>query len=517
VVPYSAVRVRTDVPRSVLNFLRERRTAYPGVEAAEVYVRKYPQRTLAAQLLGTVGEVSPDQLKKRKFRGVKQGTVVGQEGLEVEYDRYLRGQDGSRRIQVDAFGNPKGRLRELDPRSGNQLKLSLDLDLQRAGQNALSGSANAGNNPAAFVAMNPRNGEVLAMGSYPSFDPNVLSGRPLTQRQVDRLFGEEAGAPRFNRAISGLYPTASTFKAISATAALHAGVIGVGDAIQDAGCTRIGTREACNAGKVANGPVAVRRALQVSSDIYFYRVGVEMFGARDSPLQTWTKRLGVGRKTGIDLPGEFKGLIPDQKWRTQLNRREEKCRPTNNGKPCFAIDIRPYNVGDNANLAVGQGEMQATPLQMAVAYSTLAMNGRVPRPHVGLEIQNGQGESIQRIEREAARRVKLKPEFREAVMSGLRAAAMEPGGTSYDVFDDWPRDLPVYGKTGTAERPPKPDQSWYVAYVPGGRGKSPIVVAATVESCGCFGAEAAAPITRLILSQHFGVKKKIVKGSSATR
>ena len=143
--------------------------------------------------------------------------------------------------------------------------------------------------------------------------------------------------------------------------------------------------------------------------------------------------------------------------------------------------MRGWNTGDNVNLAIGQGDLQATPLQLAVAYSTLATDGRVPTPHVGLEVENQSGELIQRIERAPARRIKIDENARSVIMDGLKAAAREDGGTSHDVFTDWPKDLPVYGKTGTAQRTGKPDTSWYAAYVPGGRGRSPIVVAVTVE------------------------------------
>jgi penicillin-binding protein 2 len=516
-VPYAPVRVETDVPRSVLNYIQERQELFGGVDVEQVYLRQYPRKTLAAQMLGTVGEVSPLQLGERHFKGVKQGTIVGQEGLEYEYDRYLRGTDGSRRIQVDALGNPKGDLREVAPKAGERLKLTLDMGLQRAGQDALTGQANPSGHPAAFVAINPRNGEILGMGSYPSFDPNVLSGRPLTQKQYDALFGPQAGSPRYNRAIGGLYPTGSTFKPITALAGLESGTISASQIVQDSGCVKIGEMDRCNTGKTPNGAVDMISALKVSSDVYFYLLGQSLDPLKGQVLQTWAKRLGLGRDTGIDLPSEQAGLIPDRKWRAYVAEKERKCRKRNNGQPCGISDMRPWTTGDNVNLAIGQGDLQATPLQMAVAYSTLANGGRVPTPHVGLEVENAEGELIQRIERDPARHVKIDPAARATIMTGLRDAAMSPGGTSYDVFKDWPRDLPVYGKTGTAERPPKPDQSWYVAYVPAGRGRSPIVVAVTVESCGCFGAEAAAPIARLILSEHFGIKPKFVKGTSATR
>ena len=515
-VPYAPIRVETDVPRSVMNYVQERQTLFPSVTVEQVYLRQYPRTTLAAQMLGTVGEIQLKQLKWKHFRGVKQGTVVGQGGLEYQYDRYLRGTDGSREIQVDALGNPKGELREVAPKAGQRLKLSLDLALQREGQEALTGQGNPGGQPAAFVAMNPDNGEILGMGSYPSFDPNLLT-KPITQERYDALFGEQAGSPLFNRATNGLYSTGSTFKVVTALAGLQSGTIAPATRVEDNGCVEIGDRKFCNAKSEPNGSVDMQQAIMVSSDVYFYLLGQNLDAKKGQLLQKYARELGFGRDTGIDLPSEADGVVPDRAWRKLVGEEELKCRQKRKVASCGISDMRGWNTGDNVNLAIGQGDLQATPLQLAVAYSTLATDGRVPTPHVGLEVENESGELIQRIERAPARRIKLDENARSVIMNGLKAAAMEDGGTSHDVFTDWPKDLPVYGKTGTAQRTGKPDTSWYAAYVPGGRGRSPIVVAVTVEECGCFGAEAAAPITRLILSQHFGVEKKFVRGESSTR
>jgi penicillin-binding protein 2 len=512
--PYAPVRLRTNVDRSVLNYIQERKRLFPGIEVQRVYLRSYPHETLAAQLLGSVAEISPEQLEQERFRGVKQGTVIGQEGVEYEYDRWLRGRDGARRITVDAFGNPKGTQSETEPEAGRRLKLSLDLGLQEAGQDALTGPANRFSNPGAFVAMDPRNGEVLAMGSTPSFDPNVLA-KPLTQERYEALFGEEAGSPRFNRAIGGFYATGSTFKPVTALAGLASGIITPATTIVDRGSVVIGDMRRQNAGGVSYGPVNLVRSLKVSSDVYYYLLGQQLDPLKGQVLQTWARRLGLGRETGIDLPAEGEGLVPDRQWRARVGRREERCRKRNGGRPCGISDMRPWSAGDNVNLAIGQGDLQASPLQMAVAYSAIVTDGKVPRPHLGLEVENADGELVQRIERDPARRFRLNDGHRAAIMEGLRASAMDEGGTSTDVFAGWPRNLPVYGKTGTAQTS-KGDQSWYVAYVPAGRGKQPVVVAVTVEQGG-FGAETAAPIARLILSEHFGVQKKVVQGSSTTR
>jgi len=528
-VPYSAIRVKTDVPHSVLSYISERPEQFPGVKVEQTYLRDYPQGELAAQILGTVGEVSPKQLRRARFRGVKPGTIVGQGGLEFAYDRYLRGRDGIQRVQVDAFGRPipSDRLRDVKEIAGQRLRLSLDLDLERVGQRALGGPLNPGNNPGAFVALDPRTGELLALGSNPTFDPALLT-KPITQKQYELLVDEAQGAPIFNRAISSAYPTGSTFKAVTALAGLHAGLITPGATIHDPGCITVGEAERCNAKDQAYGSVDLTRALQVSSDVYFYKLGINTFYSRghDFAIQQWARKLGFDRPTGVDLPGEFGGLIPDPKWRDEIRKTELDCRKKKKissqanvyaaaAAGCGISDMREYNLGDTVNLTVGQGDLQATPLQLAVAYGAIANGGKVVRPHLGLEIESDRGELVQRIERDPARRIKIDPAHLAAVTNGLHLAASAPGGTSADVFAGWPQDLYlVYGKTGNAERGLKRDQSWYVAYVPDK--KRPIVVAVTVEEGG-FGAEVAAPIARLLLSEYYDQAKVVVQGSSQTR
>ena len=374
----------------------------------------------------------------------------------------------------------------------------------------------------AFVALDPRNGEVLAMGSNPSYDPAVLS-RPITQKRLEQLFGPNAGSPRFNRAIGGLYPTGSTFKPITAFAALGQGIITPTTPINDPGCIEIGAAKQsfCNAGKEVNGSVALPRAIQVSSDVFFYTLGRDLNPLEGQPLQKMAHRLGLGEPTGVDLPGEGAGLVPDRRWRGQVGERERRCRkrrhiPVNAAIPgCGISDMRPWTVGDNVNLAVGQGDLQATPLQMAVAYAALENGGRIVRPHLGVAVEDSNGRELQKIDPGTSRRVRMDPIARGAILQGLHAAASAPGGTSADVFKGWNQNaFPVFGKTGTAERPGHGDQSWYVCFVPN-RSK-PIVLAVTVEDGG-FGAEAAAPISRVMLGQWFNQKKTFIAGKSHTR
>src|SRR5213078_433052 len=224
-------------------------------------------------------------------------------------------------------------------------------------------------------------------------------------------------------------------------------------------------------------------------------------------IQRWASRLGLGHRTGIDLPAESPGLIPSPEWRDRLFRKH--------------LTDRPWSVGDNVNLAVGQGDLEATPMQMATAYSAVANGGRVLRPHIGLEVDDAAGRVLQTIQPGANRKIQLDPGNRQAILDGLHLAASAPGGTSADVWAGFPQDrLPVFGKTGTAQtfdHGIEFDQSWYVCWIKDvSRPNDPgIVVAVTVEKGG-FGAEAAAPAARLIASHWFGVRGKIVSGKSRT-
>jgi penicillin-binding protein 2 len=261
-------------------------------------------------------------------------------------------------------------------------------------------------------------------------------------------------------------------------------------------------------------------ALKVSSDIFFFQLGA-WANDRNRVIQRWAKKLGFGRKTGIDVPGEAPGLVPDAKWRNGAYHEYSKCvekAGLDEGTiaalyKCGGIE-KPWTPGDNVNLAVGQGDLQATPLQLAVAYAAVANNGTIVRPHLGNAIEDGNGVKLQDLRYKPKRKVKINPRDRQVVLDGLRRAANEEEGTSADVFAGWTGPT-VYGKTGTAERAPNPDQAWYACFVKdGGR---PIVVVVTIEKGG-FGAATAAPAARMILSEWFDVKdREFHAGTSVTR
>ncbi len=521
-LPYAPVTIKTDAGTGALTLLGERHNEFPGVKQEPVAIRNYPFGELAAQTLGHVGQVSEEELKMKAFKGVTQGTVVGQSGLEYFYDHYLRGTPGVHQVEVNSEGQPQPvKLPETPPKAGYDLRLTIDLALQQEGERALRdgvGLAQAKGNPgsgAAFVAINPLNGEIYGMGSYPSYDPNKFA-KTLTPAESAALFGSgpdegpDPPAPLLNRAVEGSYPTGSTFKPITAMGALEAGVINPTEALGGGSCITAGAEQFCNSGKNNYGALPLVEALKVSSDTYFFTVG-EYANEHGTVIQEMAKKLGIGKKTEIDLPNEITGTVPDAKWRAQQDKLQEECdhnHPKTAASVCHIVsEIGPWTVGDNMHLAVGQGELLTSPLQMAVAYSTLAnayMNGgegTVVRPHLGLEIDNSSDELVQTLPFPSVGHVHLNDSYLNDVMEGIHDATFERGGTSADVWLGWNQaEHPVYGKTGTAERAGQVEQAWYMCFLPDP--KHPIVIAATVEQGG-FGDEAAAPIARLIASEWF--------------
>ena len=490
-LPFAKPTIKQDVSLNLVAYLLERQEDFPGVEPESEFLREYPYGPIAAHLVGQVGEVSPQELKDQRFSGVEMGDRVGKAGIEAEYDRFLRGRNGAARVEVDALGKLTKTLKREQPIQGKQLRLSLDIGVQRVAQEALASGTGKG----AFAVMNVQNGEVLALGSQPSFDPNVFT-KPISQRRLNQLTSKDLGEPLLDRAIQAGYPTGSTFKLITATAALESGTITPSTPLNDPGSLTVGGIKFENAGGVAHGTLSLVPALTVSSDVFFYQLGRDM-NEKGMPLQLWAHRLGIGRKTGIDLPAELPGRLPTPHWRNTWFKKK--------------LTDRPWSVGDNINLAVGQGDLLADPLQMAVAYAAIANGGRVLRPRLGLRIEDAAGRALQQLDAPTARRVKVSKEYRDAILEGLYGAANAPGGTSTPVFAGFP--IPIAGKTGTAEHVGKADQSWYVALAPY---PNPKYVVAVTDEAGGFGAETAAPMARRILAQLLDVKETgVVHGGGA--
>jgi penicillin-binding protein 2 len=472
------ITLRRDVGYDLIYYLEENQRRFPGVSVQRVFVRNYPDGSRAAHVVGSVGEVSEEELKEAPYKGLEPGDEVGQEGVEYAYDRYLRGQPGLTRIQVNALGQPTpgGQLVSKPPTPGDSLKLTINPEVQAAGESALA----ARGLPGAFISMNVDNGQILGLGSFPTYDPSVFT-EPKTQTEVDNLYNNPA-APLTDRATQGLYPTGSTYKLITALAALESGVITPQTSIFDNGYIELAGLKFQNAGGASYGPLTLVPALKVSSDVFFYELGLKMWNV--NALQRWSHALGIGRPSGLDIPGEAEGLVPSKQWRDQLYKEGET--------------ERPWSAGDNVQLATGQGDLQTNPLQMAIAYAAVANGGTIVTPHVALELQDAAGRALKEFNPKPRRHVHIDPAYRSIILEGLHEAAQSPGGTSYAVFGGFP--IEVAGKTGTAQRPPHQDQSWYAVLSPYPNPR--IVTIVTIEEGG-FGAESAAPAALQILEAYY--------------
>lgn len=487
--PGSPITLVQDVPDDIVYYLQEHQAEFPEVRINRIFVRKYPQGLLAAHILGSIGEVTAEDLEKNPEKDLSAGDTLGKTGIEQTYDDVLRGKPGETRLQVDSTGRIVSQLPSTMPEPGESVRLSIDEKIQEAGESSLQSIGL----PGAFVAMDVHNGQILGLASNPTFDPALFT-KPLTQKQVDDLYDEDKGAPLFDRAIGGQYAVGSIFKPITALAALDGDYITPEKVVNDAGTITIADQEFDNAGKQAHGAVDLRRSLEVSSDVYYYLLGADMNGT--SQLQDWAGSFGLGKATGIDIPGESEGLIPTPKWVNEAHKEEPKY-------------YDPWAIGQNIQFAIGQGYFQASPLQMAVAYSALGNGGTVLKPQLLLQTEDPAGRVVKEAEPEVTGTVPIDPEYRQVIMEGLHDAAQAPEGTSYKVFGGFP--VKIAGKTGTAERTNEVDQAWYAALAPYPNPEIAVVV--TVEQGG-FGADTAAPVALQIFQAYFGKEAKAVSGGT---
>jgi penicillin-binding protein 2 len=519
--PVTPVIVRESVSRDApILYLIEHAEQFPGVQVVNTYLRSYPQGTLAAQLLGYVSEVSPAQLKQLQRKGYQPGDKIGQGGLEATYDSYLRGRPGLAQLRVDSLGRPRSQLVvKRDPGPGESIRTTIDVKLQRVAQQSIlygidlaqrnhHWAANAG----AIVAMNPNDGSVLAMASYPSYNPAVYTGRVTTKRLAG--FGltpstaEAHNYPSLDRAISGVYPAGSTFKPVTALAALQTHLISPSTVLECTGSYTVYKSDGTVAQVFHNVDPGIFEAMTLptaigaSCDTWFYQVGYDFYTAPPSmghPLQAWAARFGIGRKTGVDVGPESAGLLPTPEWRHRTFTA--KTDPHN-----WQID-RLWKPGDSIQLAIGQKDLLVTPLQMARFYALIANGGKLVKPHMVQDVQEGD-RVVHRFTAPAPISVGLDPSNLAVVQGGLYQATHASYGTSQSVFGNYP--VPIAGKTGTAQKiisipgyTGEQDQSWWCGYGPYNSTEPPsLVVCALIENGG-FGAEAAAPAALRVFQQFF--------------
>ena len=481
-----------DAPDDIVLALRERAGEFPGVEIDAHPIRRYPQGRLAAHVLGTLG--GPP--------GPGRPGRAGASGVEAAEDAVLAGEPGETRIEVDSAGRPAGTVGGRPAVPGGDVRLTIDLDVQAVAEQALAagmaaarsgvpGATGTSAPGGAVVALDVSDGSVLALTSAPTFDPAALAGR-IPAATWAALHDPAAHAPLTNRALQGLYAPGSTFKPVTALAGLRAGLITPATVVDDRGTYRLGGRVLQNAQGKAHGRVDLGRALAVSSDVYFYGLGDRLYAgpadrAPDGPIQDIAGRLGFGRATGIDIGPESAGRVPGPSARRAAHERSPGAVPDGRWYP-----------GDNVNLAIGQGDVLVTPLQLAAAYAALATGRMAPAPHV--VAPSGPGATGGRREQPPAG---LDEGARQAVLAGLRGAVASKDGTASAAFAGFPLDrIPVEGKTGTAQVNGKADTSLFVAVAPADHPR--YVVAAVVEEAG-FGSAVAAPIVRRVLEVLTGV------------
>ncbi|QYG92519.1 hypothetical protein HC251_08740 [Iamia sp. SCSIO 61187] len=533
---FKPVPVATSVSEELELYLTENPDKFPSVSVERVTVRQYNYGALLAHVLGYVGAITEDELEEfqNEEKPYENDDDIGKAGIEAGLEHELRGTPGRIVYEVDARNRP---IRELvdqrrEPIPGRDVYLTIDINMQYLVEKGLAAEIErrrgvqdngcflpGGCNPlgAASVAMDPRNGQVLAIASYPTYDPNLFVGGISTEDYQaisadDR--GDQHNFPLLNRAIAGQYAPGSTFKLFSAYAGLANGMVtpdfvynDTGTYLYSANCNAAAESvcSAQNAGGVGTGAVDLREALTRSSDTYFYKIGDESWRARDrigeEAMQRAMGAWGLGERTGIDLPGEQPGRIPTPTWlmdfSIDLNGDTEEARIAGT-----------WTAGVSGNTMVGQGDVLMTPLQLARGYATLANGGTIWKPQLVLQVTDyGSGTNVEVTEPEATGQVDLPPEWRDPMISGFDGVTKDDGGTAATAFRGFDQSqCPIAGKTGTAQVTGKNDSSLFAAFAPTPTdGRESTIAMATVFQEAGFGAQAAVPLTRRVLEPFAAV------------
>lgn len=519
--PFDRIPLAVGVSDSIKVFLAERNEEFPGVEVVPRTRRVYPYGDLAAHVLGYIDTITAEEIEARRNHPKRYSTVdeIGKSGVELAFEDVLRGTPGWREIEVDNVGNVIRERGYRAPQPGTDVILTIDADLQRLVEAELrrgllearerqdesvedrlvTFAAPAG----AAVVLDPRNGNVLAMASYPGYDPRLFIGG-ISEEEFEAFVHPASHAPLNNRAIQGVYAPASTMKPITSYAALSTGLLGpdgflgVTQTTADPGyhvlgdCT--GECEFENPDRAPNGDVDLRMAITVSSDVYFYKLA-EQFSRRagydEDQIQQTARDFGFGKTTGIALPFEHAGIVPD----AEIKRSRHEDNPQ-------AFPDPDWRTGDTINISIGQGDLGVTPLQLANAFTVFANGGRIYLPNVAVGTADPiSGELVNEIRPRLTSRVYLPADLHAPIMDGMRGATTlrtdERLGTAQNAFRGFPHEQwPVAGKTGTAEVLGKSDSSVFVGFGPLPQPR--YLVAVLLEESG-FGGEAAAPVVRRIL------------------
>jgi penicillin-binding protein 2 len=513
----------------------ERPDQYPGVSATPVSIRNYPANAgaNAAHLLGYIGPLTEEDLSGANGRSYFRSESIGKAGLEIQYDEYLRGSPGIKTVIVDRKEAVTSTTQNSKPVGGNHLVTSIDVRVQAAAESALADAvrrARSMGNPsdgAAAVVMDVRNGQIIALASYPTYDPNSYE-RGLTVAEAKNLYSEKAGVPALSRALQGLFAPASTFKAVSTVAAANAGY-NLNATYDCPSQVEVGTRAFQNFESKALGRISLKKAIAVSCDTIWYRIAFDEW-LRDGGLKPKSsandyffnaaKGFQIGVKTGIDLPSESSGRLADREWRKSWYQQNKdfycnyKERSSKSQQTAFLIQLAYENcldgdkirAGDAVNFSIGQGDTVISPLKLAQMYAAIANGGTILKPTIAKAIVKTDGTVIKEFKPEKLGVIPATKETIKFLHGALREVVIS--GTGAGAFNSFP--IPISGKTGTAQvfgRNPngsaKADTSWFASYGPSNK---PRFVVVMMVSQGGFGASISGVGTRKIYETLLGVE-----------
>jgi penicillin-binding protein 2 len=516
--PYTPAPVAVDVTKDQVIYLKEHPELFPGVTTAEEPLRVYPNGQLAAHALGIVGQIGSDQLNAARYKNYVPGSIIGREGIEYAYEQYLHGRDGYTKLQVDAAGNVRATLGSLDPKPGADIVTTLDQNIQSVVEDSLAqGIArarqiydkNSGKDYAApaggAVVMDPNNGQILAMASFPTYDPTRFAVG-ISQAAYAADFQNNPGQPLINRVTQAQFPPGSSFKVVSAAAAMTEGIAAPSGYFPCPASVRLYDQTFDNWQKSDSGSISLPQALVQSCDTVFYGFGAEFWrrfrAGQGEQLQTFARDFGFGSPTGVEIPGENPGRVPDNAWL----QTEHKAHP----------GAFPYNVwlpGYTIQMAIGQGDLLVTPLQLADAYAAIANGGTLYQPEMALKVTDV-SQTVSTVAPKVTRGLPISPAAVSTIRQGLQGVATQQLGTAYSAFTGFPFDkVSIAAKTGTADIRGSQPYAWFVSYAPADHPQ--YVVAVMLEQAG-HGGETAAPVARRILEGLFNLPLSPIAPSSRT-
>lgn len=485
--PFDEIVLGRDIDWRSVVVVESHQLDLPGVSLRTRPRRNYLDIGMAAHLIGYLGEIGPRQLKTQKANGYSMGDEIGQAGLERRWEEYLRGQAGGQQVEVDALGRRVRVLHEVEDVPGYNVVMTLDRDVQNAAQEAMKGKDGA------IVALDVRTGAVLAMVSAPQFDPNIFA-RGVTADEW-RGYMNDRAHPMNNRAVQGQYPPGSTFKIVLGLAALEEGAVQADTHLGCGGSFPFGNHVFRDWKKEGHGSVDLRRGIVQSCDVYFYQVGNKLGVDK---IAKWARALGLGDKTGIDLDDEKSGLIPDSEWK--LKRFKQ-----------------PWFPGETPSIAIGQGYVTVTPLQMAVMMSAVANGGTVYKPWFVKRVESLDGAVVREYGPQQVRTVTFKPGTLDTVRNALADVVADPQGTGGAAKTPLVR---IAGKTGTAQVTEMKgatvksenlaylvrDHAWFVSYAPA---DNPEIAVAVIVEHGGHGGSAAAPLAKKVIETYLAAQGEI--------